>query len=93
MYLKSKKSRSVLLESFEIRNITTQVHDSNSHSIGTTSPRGFVLKVTTCGLPLSVDDSAVLEMLHCFDVSIKSNLKYENIQKPVAWPVCNIFIS
>lgn len=83
VYLKSKESRSVLIvEGFEIRNITAQVYESNPYSTGASSPRDNVLKVTICGLPLSVDDSAVLEMLHSFDVTIKSDLKYENIRHP-----------
>lgn len=91
VYLKSNDSRSVLLvQGFEIRNITAQVYDSNPYSTGAKSPREKVLKVTICGLPLSVDDSAVFEMLHSFDVTIKSSLKYENIRHPDTHRMTNV---
>lgn len=68
----------LIVEGFEIRNITAQVYESNPYSTGATSPHNNALKVTFCGLSLSVDDSAVLKMLHFFDVTIKSDLKNEN---------------
>ena len=39
--------------------------------------------MTICGLPLSVDDSAVLEMLEKYKVGLKSEIKYERIRNPV----------
>lgn len=79
VYLKSKKSRSVLIvEGFEIRNITAQVYESNPYSTGATSPRDNI-----CGLHLSVDESAVLEMLH-FLISrsrMTFNMKTSDIQR------------
>ena len=78
MYLKDNDSRSqLILEGFEIRNITAQVYDSNPYSTGAASPNDAVLKVTISGLPLSVDDSAVMELLGKYDVTTKSELKYE----------------
>ena len=91
VYLKSNESRSVLLvQGIEIRNITVQVYDSNPYSTGAANAREKVLKVTICGLPLSVDDSAVLEMLQSFDVTIKSSLKYENIRNPDTHRMTNV---
>lgn len=84
VYLTCMESRSKLqVEGFEVRNITVQVYDSNPYSTGAKNPNDQVLKVTINGLPLSVDDSAVFEMLNNFGVTIKSDLKYENIRHPV----------
>ena len=84
VYLKDNDSRSQLIsEGFEIRNITAQVYDSNPYSTGAASPNDAVLKVTVSGLPLSVDDSAVMELLGKYDVKTKSELKYEKIRHPV----------
>lgn len=64
------------------RNISVQVYDSKPYSTGATGPGDKVLKVTICGLSraLSVDDSAVFEMLDKFEVNRKSEIKYENIR-------------
>ena len=84
VYLKDNDSRSQLIpEGFEIRNITAPVYDSNPYSTGAASPNDAVLKVTISGLPLSVDDSAVMELLGKYDVTTKSELKYEKIRHPV----------
>lgn len=52
------------------------MYDSNPYSTGAKNPKDNVLKITITGLPLSVDDSAVFEMLHGFEVEMKSELKY-----------------
>ena len=84
VYLTCKESRSkLLIEGFEVRNISAQIYDSNPYSTGVKHPKDPVLKVTINGLPLSVDDSAVYEMLNKFDITIKSDLKYENIRHPI----------
>lgn len=63
------ESRSeLLLHGFELRNISVQVYISN---------------LTICGLPLSVDDSAVIESLEKLNVSLKSEIKYEKIRHTV----------
>lgn len=91
VYLKCMGSRAALLqEGFEIRNITAQVYDSNPYSTGAKNPKDNVLKITISGLPLSVDDSAVLEMLHGLEVEMKSELKYENIRHPVTHKMTSV---
>lgn len=91
VYLKCMGSRAALLqEGFEIRNITAQVYDSNPYSTETKNPKDNVLKITISGLPLSVDDSAVLEMLHGLEVEMKSELKYENIRHPVTHKMTSV---
>jgi ribA/ribD-fused uncharacterized protein len=84
IYLKSSDSRTTLVhEGFEIRSISAQVYDSNPYSTRAKNPKDVVLKITISGLPLSVDDSAIAEMLNSFDVYVKSEIKYEHIRHPV----------
>lgn len=70
-----------------------QVYYSNPYSTGASGPDDKVMKITICGLPLSVDDSAVLEMLCKFDINIeniKSAIKYENIRHPITHRMTNV---
>lgn len=94
VYLKTKEARSLLVvEGFELRNISVQVYYSNPYSTGASGPDDKVMKITICGLPLSVDDSAVLEMLCKFDINIeniKSAIKYENIRHPITHRMTNV---
>ena len=60
-----------------------QVYKSNPYSTGAKEPNDEVLKMTIYELPLSEDDSAVLEMLEKYKVSLKSEIKYECIRNPV----------
>ena len=91
VYLKIKETRSLLvLEGFVVRNISVQVYDTNTYSTGATGPNDKVLKITICGLPLSVDDSAVSDMLRDFNVNIKSAIKYENIRDPITHRMTNV---
>lgn len=65
VYLKTKEAGSLLIsEGFELRNVSVQVYDSNPYSTGASGPDDKVIKVSICGLPLSADDRAVLEMLY-----------------------------
>lgn len=80
----------MLQEGFEIRNITAQVYDSNPYSTGAKKNKDNVLEITISGLPLSVDDSAVFEMLHGFEVEVKSELKYKNIRHPVTHKMTSV---
>lgn len=82
IYLNNAPSRSkILLEGFDFKNqhIT---YDSNPYSAGLESPKDQAIKVTICGVPLSVDDSAIYEMLSKLSVAQKSDLKYEKIRNP-----------
>lgn len=89
--MKTRESRSLLVvEGFVFRNISVQVYDSNPYSIGDTGPGIKVIKVTICGLPLSVDDSAVFEMLDKFEINRKSEMKYENIRHPITHRMTNV---
>ena len=64
LYLKSKDARTKLLsEGLNLNSITVSLYDTNPYSAGITHPAQKTLKVRICGLPLSVDDSAVTECL------------------------------
>ena len=71
------------MQGFELRHISVQVYNSNPYSTGAKEPNDEVLKMTICGLPLSVDNSPVLEMLEKYKVGLKSGIKYERILNPV----------
>lgn len=93
VYLISMESRSeLLLHGFELRNISVQVYNSNPYSTGAKDPNDEVLKVTICGLPLSVDDSAVIGSLEKLNVSLKSEIKYEKIRHPVTHRMTSVLI-
>lgn len=83
IYFTDKQSRdSILCEGFDFKNHHISVYDSNPYSAGLEHPSGESLKVTICGVPLSVDDSAILEMLSKLGAHPKSELKYEKIRNP-----------
>uniref|UniRef100_A0A8W8KE61 NADAR domain-containing protein n=1 Tax=Magallana gigas TaxID=29159 RepID=A0A8W8KE61_MAGGI len=64
IYFTDKQSSdSILCEGFDFKNHHISVYDSNPYSAGLEHPSGESLKVTICGVPLSFDDSAILEML------------------------------
>lgn len=70
IYLTNAHSRSkILLEGFDFKNQHILPYDTNPYSAGLEGPRDQALKVTICGVPLSVDDSAIHEMLIKLGVS------------------------
>lgn len=83
IYVDSLSSRSKLVtEGFDLRSRNVQVYANNPFSTGTGNPNEQVLKITIKGVPLSVDDSAVRNMLDQFKVSLCSEIKYEKIRNP-----------
>lgn len=63
IYLTNAHSRSkILLEGFDFKNQHISPYDTNPYSAGLQGPRDQALKVTICGVPLFVDDSAIHEM-------------------------------
>lgn len=63
IYLTNAHSRSkILLEGFDFKNQHISPYDTNPYSAGLQGPIDQALKVTICGVPLSVDDSAIHEM-------------------------------
>lgn len=57
IYLNNAPSRSkILLEGFDLKNQHITPYDSNPYSAGLESPKDQAIKVTICGVPLSVDD-------------------------------------
>ena len=83
IYLTGKPSRdNILLEGFYFKSQHITVYDSNPSSARLENPTDEALKVTIYGAPLSVDDSAVLEMLSRLNMCHKSGLKYEKIRNP-----------
>lgn len=84
IYLTDKPSRdSVLLEGFDFKSQHITVYDSNPYSARLENPTDEALKVMIYGVPLSVDDSAVLDMLSKLGARPKSALKYEKIRNPL----------
>jgi hypothetical protein len=57
--------------------------DTNPYSTGIHNVTEKSLKTRLCGLPLSVDDSAVQELLEKLKVKLKSKIIYEKIRHPV----------
>ncbi|XP_062584093.1 uncharacterized protein K02A2.6-like [Saccostrea cucullata] len=91
IYLTNAHSRSkILLEGFDFKNQHISPYDTNPYSAGLEGPRDQALKVTICGVPLSVDDSAIHEMLNKLGVSPKSDLKYEKIRNPTNNKMTNV---
>ena len=57
LYLKSKEARTKLLtEGLNLSSVTVSLYDTNPYSAEITHPTQKTLKVSICGLPLSVDD-------------------------------------
>ena len=84
IYLMDNDSkRKLMLEGFELNGQTVSVFEFNPYSSGASSPQERVLKVTVSGIPLSVDDKEIMQMLEKFDISPTSTMKYENIRHPV----------
>lgn len=64
IYLTSRESRQILVsEGFELQQKTINVFENNPFSAGTEKPDEEVLRVTIRGVPLSVDDQCVTDML------------------------------
>ena len=83
IYFNDKESRdSVLIEGFDFKSLHIDVYDTNPYSAGLENHNDKALKVTICGVPLSVDDSAILQMLEKLGARPKSELKYEKIRNP-----------
>ena len=62
IYLKTLESRNKLLtQGIEINDISASFYDTNPYSSGATSVSQQTLKIRICGLPLSVDESAVVK--------------------------------
>ncbi|KAK3085498.1 hypothetical protein FSP39_004247 [Pinctada imbricata] len=84
IYLKTKDARTKLLsEGLNYKNITVSLYDTNPYSAGINSPDQKTLKVRICGLPLSVDDSVVMELLDNLKIKPTSKIIYEKIRHPV----------
>lgn len=85
IYLTTKEGRDkLLLQGIDVDDQHISVYDSNPYSTGLEAPDDKSLKITICGVPLSVDDSAVFEMLSKLKVSPKQKciMKKLEILKP-----------
>ena len=83
VYVKSTEGRSKRLrEGFDIRNRHISVYDTNPYSAGLDSPNERVLTITVKGIPMSVDDGEIVNMLEQFYINFTSELKYEDIRTP-----------
>lgn len=83
IYLTTKEGRDkLLLQGIDVEDQHISVYDSNPYSTGLEAPDDKSLKITICGVPLSVDDSAVFEMLSKLKVSPITEMYYEKIRNP-----------
>lgn len=84
VYLRDVASREKLLtEGIHIQNVSISFFDTNPYSSGIHNASEKSLKIRLCGLPLSVDDSAVLELLEKLEVKPTSKILYEKIRHPI----------
>lgn len=84
VYVKDQGSREKLLtEGIALQNISLTFFDTNPYSSGNHDPTVNTLKFRLCGLPLSVDESAVVELLDKLGAKLKSKILYEKIRHPV----------
>ena len=83
VYLTNAESRyKHLIQGIEIINTTYQLYDTNPYTSGAKSVNQKNLKLRIFGLPLSVADSAVCEMLYKLNVKLTSKIMYEKIRDP-----------
>ena len=73
-----------------LRNVSISFFDTNPYSSGNHNANEKTLKIRICGLPLSVDDSAVYELLDKNDVKTKSKILYEKIRHPVTGKMTSV---
>lgn len=79
VYLRDVASREKLLtEGIHIHNVSISFFDTNPYSSGNHNTSEKSLKIRLCGLPLSVDDSAILELLEKLEVKPTSKIFREN---------------
>lgn len=84
IYVKTPNSRGKLLtEGISIQSISLSFFDTNPYSSGNHDPTVNTLKIRLCGLPLSIDESAVIELLDKLGVKLRSKILYEKIRHPV----------
>uniref|UniRef100_K1QR25 Interferon-induced helicase C domain-containing protein 1 n=1 Tax=Magallana gigas TaxID=29159 RepID=K1QR25_MAGGI len=85
-YHKDRSSREKLLSihGLELNNVSISFFDTNPYSSGNLNPNETTLKIRICGLPLSVNDSAVSELLDKLGCVAKSKILYEKIRHPVS---------
>ena len=83
IYVGTKESRSLLVSNgFTLNNLSVSVFDTNPFSAGTEKPNEEVVRVTVRGVPLSVEDSCVINMLQKLGAELTSDIKYEKIRNP-----------
>lgn len=91
VYLVDKQSRDKLaIEGFDLNSQHVRVYDSNPYSSGLENPKDDALKITICGIPLSVDDSAIYDMLKKLGTRLKSEIKFEKIRNPTTHKMTNV---
>lgn len=78
IYIKSAESRDILVnEGFTLGSRAVQVFDTNPYSAGTDSPDEKVVRVLVKGIPLSVEDSCVKNMLEGLGAKLTNDIEYE----------------
>jgi hypothetical protein len=80
IYVGSKESRSLLVSNgFTLNNLSVSVFDTNPFSAGTEKLNEEVVRVTVRGVPLSVEDSCVINMLQKLGAELTSDIKYKKM--------------
>ena len=85
VYLTNAESRyTLLIQGIEINNTTytSKFYDNNPYTSGAKSVNQKTFKLRICGIPLSVADTAVCEMLDKLNVKLTSKIMYEKILDP-----------
>lgn len=91
IYVESRESRNLLIsEGFEFQNKTVAVFDNYPFSAGTEKPSEDVVRITVRGIPLSMNDTCIKNMLEKLGAILTSDIKYEKIRNPNTFKMTEI---
>ena len=83
IYVGSKTSRDALCnDGFDLESRHIDVFTTNPFSAGTENPNETVIRVLVKGVPLSVEDECIKNMLVKMGAKLTSDIKYEKIRNP-----------
>ncbi|KAK3082645.1 hypothetical protein FSP39_001246 [Pinctada imbricata] len=83
IYVGTRASRNVLYTNgFDLESRHIDVFDTNPFSAGTEKPDERIVRVLVKGIPLSVDDDCIKNMLVKMGAKLTSDIKYEKIRNP-----------
>ena len=83
IYVGSQTSRNILCNNgFDLESRHINVFDTNPFAAGTEKPNETVVRVLVKGVPLSVEDECIKNMLQKMGAKLTSDLKFEKIRNP-----------